>query len=300
MSSFFPLIAEMTFQGSPAEWANLEHIWIVGLTYILIGIAGLLVDGVMAVRLFVSPPEWARPGLVLQRRPWSWTEGLQFTAILILLHSAAILFLYGLHRAAPPTEESDGIAVVVQSVAFHWAGLLLIVAAVRRKQTTWRSAFGLNHLTIGKEIGLGVLFYLAAMPFVLFYSWLYELGLRYAGYQPELQEVAWALTGEMSLWLRIYLMTFAITIAPLFEEFFFRGIGLPLISRVVGVPGAVIVLSVIFAIMHFHIPALVPLFVIAAAFALAYIYTGSIVVPITMHALFNGLNLAMLTLLRTP
>ena len=114
-----------------------------------------------------------------------------------------------------------------------------------------------------------------------------------------MQEVAWALTGDMSAGMRVYLMILAVCIAPLFEELLFRGIGLPLISKGLGVPGGVIAVSIFFAIIHFHLPALVPLFIIASAFSIAYIYTGSMVVPITMHALFNGLNMGMLMLLRT-
>jgi membrane protease YdiL (CAAX protease family) len=42
---------------------------------------------------------------------------------------------------------------------------------------------------------------------------------------------------------------------------------------------------------------MMPLFVIAVAFSLAYIYSGSIVVPMVMHGLFNGVNVAMLMIL---
>ena len=53
-----------------------------------------------------------------------------------------------------------------------------------------------------------------------------------------------------------------------------------------------------FALIHFHVPALVPLFVLAASFAVAYIVTESLWVPFVMHALFNGMNIGLILLTR--
>jgi membrane protease YdiL (CAAX protease family) len=38
--------------------------------------------------------------------------------------------------------------------------------------------------------------------------------------------------------------------------------------------------------------------IIAAGFSFAYLYTRSLWVPIIMHSLFNGINLAMLLVIR--
>ena len=43
---------------------------------------------------------------------------------------------------------------------------------------------------------------------------------------------------------------------------------------------------------------MVPLFVFAIALAMAYVYSQSIVTPIIMHALFNGINLVFFTVLK--
>jgi membrane protease YdiL (CAAX protease family) len=59
-----------------------------------------------------------------------------------------------------------------------------------------------------------------------------------------------------------------------------------------------VAVSVLFACIHFHLPSAGPLFAMAAAFALAYAYTGSVVVPAVMHALFNGGTLVTLLVLR--
>jgi membrane protease YdiL (CAAX protease family) len=83
----------------------------------------------------------------------------------------------------------------------------------------------------------------------------------------------------------------AVTLGPFVEELLFRGIALPLLARYTSTHWAVFLVSATFAVLHFHVPSFVPLFVIALAFSYAYLYTGSILVPVIMHALFNGVSL---------
>jgi membrane protease YdiL (CAAX protease family) len=55
-----------------------------------------------------------------------------------------------------------------------------------------------------------------------------------------------------------------------------------------------LIVSAIFALSHAHLPSLVPLFALAIGLALAYELTGSLLVPIGMHALFNAVMVAKL------
>ena len=52
--------------------------------------------------------------------------------------------------------------------------------------------------------------------------------------------------------------------------------------------------SVLFAAVHAHIPSAAPLFVLGGCLTLAYEWSGSILVSMTMHALFNSLTLTAL------
>ena len=88
-----------------------------------------------------------------------------------------------------------------------------------------------------------------------------------------------------------------VALAPVAEELFFRGLALPLLARRIGVAPAVAAVSGVFALLHFHVPSLAPLFVIGSAFSVAYLATGSLAVPIAMHAVFNAVNLGVLYLL---
>ena len=49
-----------------------------------------------------------------------------------------------------------------------------------------------------------------------------------------------------------------------------------------------------FAAAHAHFPSFVPLFVLGGCFAIAYEWSDSILVSMTMHALFNSLTLTAL------
>ena len=56
----------------------------------------------------------------------------------------------------------------------------------------------------------------------------------------------------------------------------------------------ILVSSLLFAAVHAHLPSFAPLFVLGTCFAIAYEWSGSIIVPMTMHALFNALALTAL------
>jgi len=46
--------------------------------------------------------------------------------------------------------------------------------------------------------------------------------------------------------------------------------------------------------VHTHLPSFAPLFVLGSCFTIAYEWSGSILVSMTMHALFNSVSLTLL------
>ncbi len=95
---------------------------------------------------------------------------------------------------------------------------------------------------------------------------------------------------------QILALTFvAVLLAPLTEEIVFRaGLFRFLRDRL---PRwiALLLPAVIFAALHANLASFLPLFLLGIFFALAYEYTGRLIVPITAHALFN-LNTILLVL----
>ncbi|HBO87188.1 MAG TPA: hypothetical protein DD620_00360 [Verrucomicrobia bacterium] len=92
---------------------------------------------------------------------------------------------------------------------------------------------------------------------------------------------------------RIYIAT-AILIAPLYEEILFRGILFPKIIQKTGLINALIITSLLFAALHFHIPALLPLFALSTLLSLVYWWSGSLWNCIVIHMLFNAGSIAFL------
>lgn len=92
---------------------------------------------------------------------------------------------------------------------------------------------------------------------------------------------------------QIYIAT-AIFIAPLYEEILFRGILLPKITQKTGLTKALIITSLLFAALHFHLPALLPLFALSTLLSLVYWWSGSLWNCIAIHMIFNAGSIAFL------
>jgi membrane protease YdiL (CAAX protease family) len=92
-----------------------------------------------------------------------------------------------------------------------------------------------------------------------------------------------------------WLLVFAVVVAaPVFEELLFRGHLQSVLSRGLNRPWAAIVItSLIFAAFHAELWMFVPLFVLSCGFGLMYERTGNLWAPVTMHAIFNGVSLAL-------
>ena len=86
-------------------------------------------------------------------------------------------------------------------------------------------------------------------------------------------------------------------VAPLFEEFLFRGHLQTLLSRVTRMPWvSVIVTSILFALVH-HWSIWLPIFVLSIGFGYVYERTGNLWVTVLMHAMFNGFSIVVNLLL---
>jgi membrane protease YdiL (CAAX protease family) len=262
--------------------------------------AGVLIDVFLVARALAAPPDWAKATLRLRRRPWSWRHGGLVLFALVLLNGCAILVSSSVHELRLlPEDRTMALSIALQTALFHGAAALLVARSMRLRGATWSRAFGGSRRTLIADAGRGVLFYLAALPVLAAATLAYRLALEAVGYPVRPQNVLDVLIdGRYSPWLRGHLVVLAVGIAPLVEEVVFRGIALPLLARRTRLCAAILGISLVFALVHFHVPSFVPLVVIAAAFSLAYVYTGSLVVPIVMHALFNAVSLFAVLLLR--
>jgi len=300
VSASLTLLAQVDFSSAtPMDWKELQGLGFILKVYGTLFVLGLLVDAVLAIAAVRDRDRWAQGVRRLQWRPWSWQDVRAVFGFLLVLFLLTVIGQLALRAAGTGLGRFPPAGfMILQSIFFHWAGLAFLYFLLARRRVGLKQAFGLRGGRLYRAVGLGVVLYLGTLPFIWFYSTLYHVALRAIGYEPTLQEVALAITEEASWPIQLYLWTLAIVVAPAFEELLFRGLALPVFTQRWGVGRGVLLTSFCFAAIHFHLPSVVPLFVIAVALSLAYIYTGTIVVPIVMHGLFNAVNLGMLMYLR--
>lgn len=79
----------------------------------------------------------------------------------------------------------------------------------------------------------------------------------------------------------------AVLLSPLIEELFFRGFLLTFLKNYTSTWMALIISSGVFAFVHVNLGAALPLWFLGLALGLAYEHTGSLLLPITIHACWN-------------
>ncbi len=276
-------------------------------------LAGLAIDIIIGIRLLAgrrgvdcaagaaisSWPTWLRQAERLQNRSWTWREAALILIVLLAAQAAirVALWMGGYGGWSPPS--SIASAALWQGIGFHGVALAALAWSIRRRKISLQSAFGINWRGFGRQAGQGVIWYMAILPPFFIVSLIYQVILYYCGYPLSVQNVILVFMEPQALGVQVCLLVLALIVAPITEEALFRGMALPLLARTMGVIPAVVLTAVCFALMHFHLPALAPLFVLASGFAVAYIVSGSLWVPIIMHVLFNGMNLGLILLMTT-
>ncbi len=224
------------------------------------------------------------------QRAWDGpTTGLVASALLLLYLLAGFA---GRFVAAP----WRGTAQIAMAAMVDIAVLALIYRLLRQRGSSWTEGFGIDFQGLEKA-RFAPLFYLALLPLMALAAQANGWAVKWlTGREPDLQKVAQAIA-EGGVWLRAAYSLLAVALAPLFEEILFRGLLFPYLAKRAGiVPGALLV-SVLFAALHFHAPSFAPLLLLSAGLCLAYWRTGTLWVPIAMHAIFNAVSVLALQLL---
>jgi membrane protease YdiL (CAAX protease family) len=248
--------------------------------------AGLACDTFLLARFTPLPP------LRVEPKPWGMRELAQAAAlicgVLLLSNSVYTGIAYWTHR------DLESLApLIIPAEAVLRIGILVgFLMFFKRRRIAIGDAVGRARFSAG--LVWGVLFGLACLPPVSAVIFANDGVCRLLGIEPTDQPITELFTNTHSPVVLVSLTLFAMLIAPGFEEFVFRGFAYPVLKERFGPVRALIVISVAFAASHFHGPSFVPLFVLAMGLGLAYELTGTLLVPVTMHALFNTTMLVQL------
>lgn len=124
-----------------------------------------------------------------------------------------------------------------------------------------------------------------------------EQSMKLYGMAPPVQDVVTEARAAHGIDLAASI-ALALVVAPFAEEVFFRGIVFPAFASVTGWRTALVLQAIVFGAVHVNswdmLPVAIPLAVVGGCAAWLYRRTGSLAVPILVHATFNAVNYAML------
>ncbi|HEX7569927.1 MAG TPA: CPBP family intramembrane glutamic endopeptidase, partial [Verrucomicrobiae bacterium] len=180
------------------------------------------------------------------------------------------------------------------TLSFQGAAWILISIFLKQHEVNWRDGFGFRNANLKTALLLAVGVLVLVLPVVLGLEQFSALTLQKLGWPPEDQRAVALIAGAKSWWLRGYLAFFAMVLAPVAEEFIFRGVLFPFVKQLGWPKLAWFGVSFLFALIHVNAPTFVPLFVLALVFTWLYQKTDCLLAPIAAHSLFNTANLVIL------
>ncbi len=169
--------------------------------------------------------------------------------------------------------------------------LLVIVSLLQFRGFDVRTLAGFSKISFFRTLGIGAILLFFAYPLIALSELINQ---RLFGGASSKQSIVEFFSGPRTIDQRIMIIVFAVAIAPAFEEFLFRFFIYGVLKRYFGCLLGILLSALLFSAAHAHFPSFVPLFVLGSCFAIAYEWSGSILVSMTMHSLFNSLTLTAL------
>jgi membrane protease YdiL (CAAX protease family) len=233
---------------------------------------------------------------MLSAKPWRGEVVLQFCGVLLFSFWFGIMFAVLLQKAGfAAFQPPDGFGVVLlTTLGFQGATCALIPVFLRQHQAGWREAFGFSRPQLPRVLFTTVGMTILILPAVWLLQYLSVLALTRLGWPPEEQTAVALIAGAKSWWMQAYLGLFAAVLAPVAEEFIFRGMLYPLVKQLGSPRSAWFGVNALFALIHLDLGTLIPLFALALALTWLYERTDNLLAPITAHSLFNVANLVLL------
>ena len=181
--------------------------------------------------------------------------------------------------------------VLVENLLFTVAVVLFISAFLAFRGFDLNALGGFSRMSFLRALSTGIVLLLAAYPLILLAETITQ-GLFGGG--SDKQSIVELFDASRTIEQRIMIIVFAVAVAPVAEEFLFRFFLYGVLKRYFGQVFGITVSALLFAAVHTHLPSFAPLFVLGICFTIAYEWSGSILVSMTMHSLFNSLSLTVL------
>ena len=216
----------------------------------------------------------------------------------LLSAAALVTFLTAMSAVSIAMGGGSEMKMTASKILSAQMFMIIIVAGIgaflHLRGLKLQNILGLNRVPFPAAIGWALLFLVAGYPIVAAVNQLSSM-MVHTG--PEEQGVVTlfrdvAQTHDYKAIAQMFVAT--VLLAPPCEEFLFRGFFYGVGKRYIGSLPSGIFASLFFAASHVNLVSLPGLFVLALCLTAAYERTGSLLVPIGMHAFYNFTSLAVL------
>ena len=219
---------------------------------------------------------------------FSWVD-LVLASFVVFLIVSEVLQVTG-SKQQTVSQNIDTGTLVWLTVLWYVLILGPILISLRYRGLRIWSVFGVDRMPVGRSVLLGISLLVSALPMVFVVD-IVASNLLKINSPTDSQEIIQIFEGSSSAAQRIPIILLAVVIAPVAEELTFRGYIYPVIKRYFGAVPALLFSGILFALIHLNLASFFPLLVLALVFSVAYELSGSLLVPMTMHATFNALSL---------
>jgi len=184
--------------------------------------------------------------------------------------------------------------IYMQSVLFPIMVMFGVGMAALQGDQTLEHQFGFDRLRPGRALRYALFVFGAVVLVVtpLNEAWSQTLDYFHLDHPDQLSVQTFRSYTKTAVIVSFMLQ--AVIFNPIIEELFFRGFLLTFLRNYTSASAAIILSAGVFAFAHLNLGAAIPLWFFGIVLGLAYEHTGSLLVPISVHALFNlatGLSL---------
>ena len=229
----------------------------------------------------------------ISRRPAIVDESLkQFGVADAVLAFALIAFLLfatvsgaGEHRLVELNSQ-----LLLENVVLELGIVLVIAFFITARGRDINALGGFSKISITRAVSIGVVLLVLAYPLLNVAELVTEALIKASSKQ----NIVELFTVSGSIKQRVLIIVFAVMVAPVIEEFLFRFFLYGVVRHYFGWIVAALFNALLFAAVHTHLPSFLPLFVLGMCLTIAYEWSGSVLVSMTMHSLFNAASLTLL------
>lgn len=226
--------------------------------------------------------------------PWRLYDVGLIVIFYVLIQLIFVLALFILGHFAFITEQMEHyISLFWATVGVNIFLLLFIFGLLQHKYSINWDQLGFHKNKQLNYLGLGLLAYVAFLPFFFALILVSAIVCSFMGIEPKPHVLIDIFREEKSLWVIGGLVVFASVIGPIIEELVFRGVLYPALRKKVGVQNAILGTSLFFAVIHFNWFQFIPVFGLGVLLAYLYEKTNSLLPSIMLHAMNNAVSTAV-------